>query len=76
MTQELLANMLGIRRDGVTQATGRLQREGIINYSHCYIAVLASKKLEKHSCDCYKASKAEFDRLLPVLHGIAFDTGY
>ena len=71
MTQELIANMLGVRREGVTEAAGRLQREGIINYSRGHIAVLDRIKLEKRSCECYKVVKAEFDRLLPVLHGIA-----
>ena len=60
-----------MRREGVTEAAGRLQREGIINYRRGHIAVLASKKLEKRSCECYQVVIAEFDPLLPVLHGIA-----
>ena len=71
MTQELIANMLGVRREGVTEAAGRLQRDGVINYRRGRIAVLDRKKLESRSCECYKVVKAEFDRLLPALHGIA-----
>ena len=71
MTQELIANMLGVRREGVTEAAGKLQRDGIINYSRGHIAVLDRKALEKRSCECYQVVKAEFDRLLPTLHGIA-----
>lgn len=71
MTQELIANMLGVRREGVTEAAGKLQRDGIINYSRGRIAVLNRSKLEGRSCECYKVVKAEFDRLLPALHGIA-----
>ena len=71
MTQELIANMLGVRREGVTEAAGRLQKDGIINYSRGRITVLNRPKLEKRSCECYKVVKAEFDRLLPALHGIA-----
>ena len=71
MTQELIANMLGVRREGVTEAAGRLQREGIINYTRGHITVVDRKKLERRSCECYQVVKAEFDRLLPALHGIA-----
>lgn len=71
MTQELIANMLGVRREGVTEAAGRLQRDDIINYSRGRITVLDRPKLEKRSCECYQVVKAEFDRLLPSLHGIA-----
>ena len=70
MTQELIANMLGVRREGVTDAAGKLQREGLINYSRGRITVLDRPKLEKRSCECYQVVKAEFDRLLPALHGI------
>ena len=70
MTQELIANMLGVRREGVTDAAGKLQREGLINYSRGRIKVLDRPKLEKRSCECYQVVKAEFDRLLPALHGI------
>ena len=71
MTQELIANMLGVRREGVTDAAGKLQRDGLINYSRGRITVLDRPKLEKRSCECYKVVKAEFDRLLHALHGIA-----
>lgn len=71
MTQELIANMLGVRREGVTDAAGKLQRDGLINYSRGRITVLDRPKLEKRSCECYQVVKAEFDRLLPALHGIA-----
>ena len=71
MTQELIANMLGVRREGVTDAAGKLQREGLINYSRGRITVLDRPKLEKRSCECYQVVKAEFDRLLPALQGIA-----
>ena len=71
MTQELIANMLGVRREGVTEAAGRLQRDGVINYTRGHITVIDRPKLEKRSCECYQVVKAEFDRLLPALHGIA-----
>ena len=71
MTQELIANMLGVRREGVTESAGKLQRDGIIHYSRGHITVLDRPKLEKRSCECYKVVKEEFDRLLPALHGIA-----
>lgn len=71
MTQELIANMLGVRREGVTESACRLQKDGIINYSRGRITIIDRKKLESRSCECYKVVKAEFDRLLPALHGIA-----
>jgi CRP-like cAMP-binding protein len=71
MTQELIANMLGVRREGVTEAAGRLQHEGLILYSRGHIKVLDRPNLEKRSCECYQVVKAEFDRLLPAMHGIA-----
>ncbi len=71
MTQELIANMLGVRREGVTEAAGRLQQEGIILYSRGHIKVVDRAKLEKRSCECYQVVKVEFDRLLPAFHGIA-----
>ena len=71
MTQELIANMLGVRREGVTDAAGKLQRDGLIIYNRGHITVLDRPKLEKRSCECYQVVKAEFDRLLPALHGIA-----
>ena len=71
MTQELIANMLGVRREGVTEAAGKLQREGIIIYTRGRITVLDRQRLEKRSCECYQVVKTEFDRLLPALHGSA-----
>ncbi len=64
MTQELIANMLGVRREGVTEAAGNLQRAGIIKYSRGHIDVIARSKLEKKACECYGVVKLEFDRLL------------
>ena len=65
MTQELIANMLGVRREGVTEAAGKLQLAGLIRYSRGRIQVLDRKALEARSCECYQVVKAEFDRLLP-----------
>lgn len=65
MTQELIANMLGVRREGVTEAAGKLQAEGIIRYSRGLILVLDRPRLEKRVCECYAVVKKEFDRLLP-----------
>ena len=67
MTQELIANMLGVRREGVTAAAGKLQKLGVIRYVRGEITVLDRKKLEKLSCECYAVVKAETDRLLPHL---------
>lgn len=64
MTQELIASMLGVRREGVTEAAGNLQRAGIIKYSRGHIDVIARPKLEKAACECYGVVKLEFDRLL------------
>ncbi len=63
MTQELIANMLGVRREGVTEAAGRLQKLGIIEYRRGHIEVLDRPKLEKLSCECYAVVKKETDRL-------------
>jgi len=65
MTQELIANMLGVRREGVTEAAGRLQDDGLITYSRGHITVLDRPGLEKRSCECYAVVKKEYDRLLP-----------
>jgi CRP-like cAMP-binding protein len=65
MTQELIANMLGVRREGVTEAAGTLQAEGLIHYSRGKITVLDRPKLEQRVCECYAVVKKEFDRLLP-----------
>jgi CRP-like cAMP-binding protein len=64
MTQELIANMLGVRREGVTAAAGKLRDAGIIEYSRGRIKVLDRNKLEKHVCECYAVVKKEVDRLL------------
>jgi CRP-like cAMP-binding protein len=65
MTQELIANMLGVRREGVTAAAGNLQAAGVIHYSRGHITVLDRPKLEQRACECYRVVKKEFDRLLP-----------
>jgi CRP-like cAMP-binding protein len=65
MTQELIANMLGVRREGVTEAAGKLQKAGLIEYHRGHITVLNRKGLEARSCECYAVVKKEFDRLLP-----------
>jgi Mn-dependent DtxR family transcriptional regulator len=64
MTQELIANMLGVRREGVTEAAGKLQRAGIIDYHRGRIDVLDRPALEREVCECYAVVKLEFDRLL------------
>jgi CRP-like cAMP-binding protein len=65
MTQELIANMMGVRREGVTEAAGKLQDAGLIRYSRGKITVLDRRGLEARSCECYQVVKTEFDRLLP-----------
>ncbi|WNV03936.1 Crp/Fnr family transcriptional regulator [Candidatus Methylospira mobilis] len=65
MTQELIANMLGVRREGVTEAAGKLQRARLIHYSRGHITVLNRPGLEARVCECYQVVKSEFDRLLP-----------
>ncbi len=67
MTQELIANMLGVRREGVTEAAGKLQKLGVIKYNRGLITVLDRPALERLSCECYAVVKKETDRLLPVL---------
>jgi CRP-like cAMP-binding protein len=69
MTQELIANMLGVRREGVTEAAGKLQRTGVIEYSRGRIRVLDRTHLERMACECYEVVRKEFVRLLP------WDTG-
>jgi CRP-like cAMP-binding protein len=64
MTQELIANMLGVRREGVTEAAGKLQADGLIEYRRGRITVLDRPKLEKRVCECYAVVKKEYDRLL------------
>jgi CRP-like cAMP-binding protein len=65
MTQELIANMLGVRREGVTEAALNLQKAGLIHYARGHISVLDRKGLESRSCECYGVVKKEYDRLLP-----------
>ena len=63
MTQELIANMLGVRREGVTEAAGKLQKLNVITYKRGHITVIDRKKLEKLCCECYAVVKTETDRL-------------
>jgi CRP-like cAMP-binding protein len=65
MTQELIANMLGVRREGVTEAAGKLDKLGVIRYARGRITVLDRPKLEELCCECYAVVKKESDRLLP-----------
>ena len=65
MTQELIANMLGVRREGVTEGALQLQKLGLIRYSRGRIMVMDRPGLEKRSCECYAVVKKEYDRLLP-----------
>jgi CRP-like cAMP-binding protein len=65
MTQELIANMLGVRREGVTEGALKLQLAGLISYARGHITVLDREGLEKRSCECYAVVKKEYDRLLP-----------
>jgi CRP-like cAMP-binding protein len=69
MTQELIANMLGVRREGVTEGALGLQKLGLITYTRGHITVLDRPGLEKRTCECYAVVKREYDRLLP--RGIA-----
>ena len=66
MTQELIANMLGVRREGVTEAAGDLHRAGLIDYQRGRITVLDRPGLERRTCECYAVVKKEYDRLLPA----------
>lgn len=63
MTQELIANMLGVRREGVTEAAGKLQKAGVITYKRGHIKVIDRPKLERMCCECYQVVKEESDRL-------------
>jgi CRP-like cAMP-binding protein len=67
MTQELIANMLGVRREGVTEAAGKLQKAGVISYRRGHIQVLDRPKLEQMSCECYDVVRRETARLLPLV---------
>ncbi|MES2664379.1 MAG: Crp/Fnr family transcriptional regulator [Pseudomonadota bacterium] len=66
MTQEMIANMLGVRREGVTEAAGKLQDAKIISYSRGHITILDRAKLEDTCCECYGVVRSEYDRLLPT----------
>jgi CRP-like cAMP-binding protein len=66
MTQELIANMLGVRREGVTEGALKLQHAGLIQYARGHITVLDRAALERRSCECYAVVKKEYNRLLPV----------
>lgn len=68
MTQQLIANMLGVRREGVTEGALKLQKSGLIRYSRGHITVIDREGLERATCECYAVVKREYDRLLPVLH--------
>ena len=70
MTQELIANMLGVRRAGVTEAAMKLQEARLIRYSHGHIEVLDRSGLERRVCECYGVVKREFDRLLPDMKAL------
>jgi CRP-like cAMP-binding protein len=65
MTQELIANMLGVRREGVTEAALKLQKLGLIRYARGHITVIDREALEERVCECYRVVKQEYDRLLP-----------
>jgi CRP-like cAMP-binding protein len=67
MTQELIANMLGVRREGVTEAAGKLQKAGVISYRRGHIRVLDRPRLEAMSCECYEVVRRETARLLPYM---------
>lgn len=69
MTHELIANMLGVRREGVTEAAGKLQHAGVIEYSRGRIRVLDRPRLELMACECYEVVKKEFARLMPWQNG-------
>ena len=70
MTQELIANMLGVRREGVTEAALKLQQAGMIRYARGHISVLDRPALEKRTCECYAVVKREYDRLLPDIPAV------
>lgn len=65
MTQELIGNMLGVRREGVTKAAGKLHKAGLINYRRGHIEVLDRTGLEKRVCECYQVVRTEVERILP-----------
>ncbi len=65
MTQELIANMLGVRREGVTEGAMKLQKAGLITYARGRIPALNRPDLEKRACECYEVIRGEYERLLP-----------
>lgn len=65
MTQELIANMLGVRREGITESAVKLQHAGLIRYARGHITILDRPGLERRTCECYAVVKKEYDRLLP-----------
>ena len=71
MTQELIANMLGVRRESVNKAAGEIQQDGAIRYVRGHIRLLDRAKLEKCACECYLVVKNEYERLLPQAEGPA-----
>ncbi|MDO8906763.1 Crp/Fnr family transcriptional regulator [Hydrogenophaga sp.] len=70
VTQKLIADMLGVRREGVTEAAHKLQAAGLIRYARGHIWVLDRPGLERHTCECYQIVKDEYDRLLPALEAV------
>lgn len=66
MTQELIGNMLGVRREGVTAAAGKLRKAGLITYHRGHIAIVDRQGLEDRTCECYEVVRGEYDRLLPL----------
>ena len=75
MTQKLIADMLGVRREGVTEAALRLQRTGLISYLRGRIKVIDRPGLERRCCECYAVVRKEYDRLLPAAEGSAAVSG-
>jgi CRP-like cAMP-binding protein len=73
MTQELISNMLGVRREGVTEAAKHLQHAGLIHYHRGHITILDREQLEKRTCECYAVVKKEYDRLLPSSNSDAYE---
>jgi len=70
-TQELAANLLGVRREGITAAAHKLQLAGVIRYRRGHIAVLDRQRLEQRTCECYAGAKREYERLLPMPMAVA-----
>jgi Mn-dependent DtxR family transcriptional regulator len=70
LTHERVANLLGVRREGVSEAAKRLQRQGLIQYSRGRIQVLDRQGMQASSCECYEVIKTEYDRLLPLQRAV------